>query len=209
MTKIRNLIFDLGGLFIDVYMHRFEERLAQFLGRSPQVELLQLQQNGWFDAYETGKMGTAEFLSGLEAAFEQACSAAQLAEAWNAILGQLQLKQLSYVADLRKTYRVVLLSNTNDLHVEALEQEFETRYPQLALTDFFDEVYYSQRIGLRKPDRAAFDFVLRQQSFDPHETLFVDDTPGHLLGAQAAGLSILLHPRNADLAPTMASIRNS
>lgn len=206
MEAINNIIFDLGGLFIDVYMHRFEETLQQHLGRSPEVELLQMQQKGVFDAYEVGEMSSSVFLEELVRAFRGDCSAAQVEAAWNAILGQVQLKQLQAVQVLRTRFQVVLLSNTNDLHVDALEQEFAMRCPGERLSTYFDQVYYSQRIGKRKPNRDAFEHVLQLQQFKPEETLFIDDTAGHLAGAQAAGIHTLLHPRNADMEPTIAQI---
>jgi HAD superfamily hydrolase (TIGR01509 family) len=205
-SAVKNLIFDLGGLFIDVYMHRFRESLEAALGRSVEHELRQLQQEGFFDAYETGKIGTTDFLQHLQQQLDPSVDTQAYVDAWNAILGQVQLAQLQLVQPLRQQYQVVLLSNTNELHVQALEKEFYSRHPYPNLEPFFDRVFYSQRIGLRKPDEVVFMHVLNQMDFDPTESLFVDDSPGHLQGAAALGIHTYLHPQNAPLRPSLQQI---
>lgn len=207
MTKIKNIIFDLGGLFIDVYMQRFPDRIAEKLGAPALNALQELQHQGFFDGYEVGSISTSAFLAQMQQALSPKCSPDFYAEAWNAILGQVQLPQLELVQPLRSDYRVVLLSNTNDLHLDALEQEFESCHPGARLDDFFDQVHYSQRIGKRKPNRDAFTYVLQQHGFTAGETVFIDDSPGHLLGAQAEGIHTLLHPSNAPLDETIAKIK--
>jgi glucose-1-phosphatase len=207
MTKIKNIIFDLGGLFIDVYMQRFPGLIAEKLGASGLNALQELQRQGVFDSYEVGGISTSAFLAQIQQVLNPTFSPDFYAEAWNAILGQVQLSQLELAQPLRNDYHVVLLSNTNDLHVDALEQEFTSRYPGARLDDFFDQVYYSQRIGKRKPNRDAFAYVLQQHGFSAGETVFIDDSPGHLLGAQAEGIHTLLHPSNAPLDETISKIK--
>lgn len=200
---IHHLIFDLGGLFIDVYMDRFAYSLQQLVGKEVAPTLEKLQNEKFFDAYETGHIHTAQFLDTLATTFGRHFSHEQYAACWNAILGRVQLDQLALIQPLRKHCDVVLLSNTNSLHVEALEAEFEQSHPGEKLSKFFDRIYYSQQIGLRKPEPPVFAYVVEQGSFNPAHTLFIDDSAGHLLGAQAKGLQTLLHPQNAPLLPSL------
>ena len=200
---IHHLIFDLGGLFIDVYMDRFANSLQQLVGKEVAPTLEKLKHEKFFDAYETGHIHTAQFLDTLSAAFGKEYSQEQYVACWNAILGRVQLDQLQLIQPLRKQCDVVLLSNTNSLHVEALETEFEKSHPGERLSNFFDRIYYSQQIGLRKPEAAAFRFVVQQGAFHPAHTLFIDDSLGHLQGAQTLGLQTLLHPQNAPLLPSL------
>lgn len=207
MTKIKNIIFDLGGLFIDVYMPRFPDCIAEKLGPAGLTSLQKLQQQGLFDRYEVGGMATDQFLTALQQELDATLALDFYAHAWNAILGQVQLSQLELVQPLRNDFNIVLLSNTNDLHVDALEQDFADRHAGARLESFFDELHYSQRIGKRKPNRDAFAHVLEQHGFVASQTVFIDDSAGHLLGAQAEGLHTFLHPGNTDLAPTIAKIK--
>jgi len=207
MIKVKNIIFDLGGLFIDVYMHRFPDKIAERLGSTALESLQGLQQQGFFDRYEVGGLSTNDFLEELQQELNAGLSLDFYAAAWNAILGEVQPAQLMLLEPMRSEFNIVLLSNTNDLHVDALEHDFAKKHAGARLDGFFDQVYYSQRIGERKPNRAAFAHVLQEQGFVAAETIFIDDSPGHLLGAQAAGIHTLLHPSNTDLRPTIAKIK--
>ncbi len=200
---IRHLIFDLGGLFIDVYMDRFASSLQQLVGKEVMPTLEKLQNEKFFDAYETGHIHTAQFLDTLSSAFGCHFGFEQYVNCWNAILGRVQLEQLELIQPLRNHCDVVLLSNTNSLHVEALEADFEARHPGAKLHDYFDRIYYSQEIGLRKPDEEVFGFVAHDSGFDPTATLFIDDSPAHLAGAQKLGIQTQLHPQNQPLLPTL------
>ena len=203
---IHHLIFDLGGLFIDVYMDRFENSLQQMLGKEVMPTLEKLQHEKFFDAYETGHIHTAQFLDTLSAAFGKEYSQEQYVACWNAILGRVQLDQLQLIQPLRKQCDVVLLSNTNSLHVEALETEFEKSHPGERLSNFFDRIYYSQQIGLRKPEPQVFAYVVEQGVFNPARTLFIDDTIGNLVGAQKVGIQTLLHNQNTPLDVTIEKL---
>ena len=202
-TPIHHFIFDLGGLFIDVYMDRFASGLQKLVGKQVLPTLEKLQNDKFFDAYETGHISTAAFLDTLASTFDRNIGHEQYAACWNAILGQVQLEQLTLIQPFRKHHDVVLLSNTNSLHVAALEADFEQRHPGEKLSGYFDCIFYSQEIGLRKPNADVFDFVVQSQAFNPANTLFIDDSPGHLLGAQALGIQTLLHKQNAPLLPTL------
>lgn len=200
---IRHLIFDLGGLFIDVYMDRFASSLQQTMGRDVLPTLEYLQQAGVFNAYEIGAIDTSDFLAQLAESFDADLHAQKYVDCWNAILGRVDLNALELIQPLRANYNVVLLSNTNALHVDALEADFEQRHPGKKLQHYFDRVYYSQAIGMRKPDEEVFGFVAHDSGFDPSATLFIDDSPAHLAGAQKLGIQTQLHPQNQPLLPTL------
>lgn len=186
-----------------MYMDRFATSLQKLVGKEVGPTLQKLQNEKFFDAYETGHIPTVGFLNTLASAFDAGIAHEAYAACWNSILGQVQLEQLALVQPLRKHCDVVLLSNTNSLHVEALEAEFEKRHPGEKLGAYFDHIFYSQEIGLRKPEPETFAFVVEQRMFNPAHTLFIDDSAGHLLGAQAVGIQTLLHPQNAPLRPTL------
>lgn len=200
---LKNLILDLGGLFIDVYMHRTRELLEKHQGKSLSLELQAFSQAGLSDQYEKGLIDDQTFLQGLNTFLPKKLEEQQLIEAWNAVLGDFHLERLQGIQPLRTHYRLVLLSNTNSLHVNGFETQLESKFGFRSLTPFFDAVYYSQELGQRKPDAACFAKVLAQEEMLAAETLFIDDTPGHLVGAKAVGLHTALHPSNTDILRTL------
>jgi len=200
---LRNIIFDLGGLFIDVHMDRTQAQLEQLTGCKLDNELAILKAKNVFDAYETGKIHTTDFLLQLQAALPIQLSTEQIANAWNAVLGDFHRERLEGIQPLRLRFKTFLLSNTNDLHVAGFEDILEKKYGFRSLEPYFDKVYFSQRMGLRKPDPAIYHRLLIENNLIAGETLFIDDSPANLIGAKQLGLHTAHHSPNADIVITL------
>lgn len=200
---LRNIIFDLGGLFIDVYMERTQAQLEQLTGCKLDNQLASLKSAGLFDAYEKGEMSSADFLQRLQSALPVQLTLAEIATAWNAVLGDFHRERLVGIQPLRSRFKVFLLSNTNDLHVGGFEDILEKKYGFRSLEPYFDQVYYSQRMGMRKPDPAIYHQVLLENGLNAGETLFIDDSPANLIGAKQIGLHTAHHAPNADIVLTL------
>ena len=89
---------------------------------------------------------------------------------------------------LKEHYQVLLLSNTNAIHVEAFSQLIEEQNGIADFKGLFHGAYYSNEIGMRKPNEEVFHYVLEQHGAPPDKTLFIDDTLHHVKGSNAAGL---------------------
>lgn len=200
---LRNIIFDLGGLFIDVYMDRTQQQLEQLSGCKLDEILAKLKSAKVFDDYETGKISSTDFLLQLQSALPVQLSTEQIATAWNAVLGDFHRERLEGIQPLRSRYRTFLLSNTNELHVTGFETILEKKYGFRSLEPYFDKVYFSQRMGLRKPDPAIYHQVLVENDLTAGETLFIDDSPANLIGAKQMGLHTAHHAPNADIVLTL------
>ena len=87
-----------------------------------------------------------------------------------------------------KKYRLFLLSNTNEIHIKAFSAYLKKAYGFSDFSDYFENWYYSCRIGKRKPDQEIFEFVLSENGLIPSETLFIDDSPQHIEGAKKTGI---------------------
>ncbi len=185
---IDTILLDLGGVLIDVYYERTAHAFAA-LGFSDFDRLYsQAKQDHLFDGFETGTLSPADFRDGVRRLLGNELDDATIDHCWNAMLGTIPPSRMETVADLRRCYRVLLLSNTNAIHVPAFT---EIIHRENGITDFkgcFDGAYYSCEIGLRKPDAPSYLHVLEQQGASPERTLFVDDSIQHVVGAQAAGL---------------------
>jgi putative hydrolase of the HAD superfamily len=200
---LRNIIFDLGGLFIDVYMDRTQQQLEQLSGCKLDAMLAQLKAENVFDAYEKGEISSIVFLLKLQAALPVELSVAQITTAWNAVLGDFHRERLEGIQPLRSKYKIFLLSNTNELHVAGFEEILEKKYGFRSLAPFFDKVYFSQHMGLRKPDAAIYHQVLLENKLEASETLFIDDSPANLMGAKKMGLHTAHHAPNWDIVLTL------
>jgi len=194
------IIFDLGGVILNIAYDRTIEAFSQLAGRDIRHLYTQQQQTALFDTYEMGQISSDQFRQGLRSllGFEQvdrpgrSVSDSALDAAWNAMLLDVPPARLQKLKILRERFRLILLSNTNEIHKAAFERHLREAIGQeSALVDCFDAIYYSHLIGDRKPNSSLFQRVIDEQGLDPSHTLFVDDTAGHLRGAQAVGLQTL------------------
>lgn len=185
---IRNIIFDLGGVILNIDYQRPIHAFEKLGIRDAAKIYTQAEQTELFDALETGKFGEAEFIAGLKELSGTAVSEIQLIDAWNSILLDFPLRRLQILQQLQLHFNTFLCSNTNEIHEKAFNQILQQTcgYPSLAV--FFDKVYLSHRVGLRKPDPAIFQKILHDNHLKPEETLFLDDSLQHIQSAQKLGI---------------------
>ena len=97
-------------------------------------------------------------------------------------------KRIELLRQLHANYKLFLLSNTNEIHVNKIHEDLKTFHNLPSFQTLFDQVYYSYDVGLRKPDPAIFEMVLNENELDPAETLFIDDTQMHIDAAAKLGI---------------------
>ena len=90
------------------------------------------------------------------------------------MLLDMPLRRLQILQQLRIYHDLVLLSNTNEIHEAAFNKIIAGTHGY-GLGAFFDRVYYSHRVGMRKPDAEVFEMILNENGFLPEHTLFIDD----------------------------------
>jgi putative hydrolase of the HAD superfamily len=189
--EIKNIIFDLGGVILNIDYNKTIESF-QSLG-IPGFELLftQAKQEHLFDKYETGELTSNAFLKGLKDKMPKSVSEEQIKKAWNDMLLDLPDERLDLLNKIKSKYKTSLLSNTNEIHLDAFHEIIERENEISSLAPFFQKVYYSCRMGLRKPDPAIFKHVCNEQGYEVANTLFIDDSIQHVEGAKKAGLKAL------------------
>jgi putative hydrolase of the HAD superfamily len=106
---------------------------------------------------------------------------------------------------LKKRYRLILMSNTNETHLAAIQKKMG-RLDYKNFTGAFEAVYYSHEQGMRKPESRFFEHILQQHNLSPNEVLFVEDTPENLVPAKALGIKTYLHERNAEFKPALDKV---
>lgn len=188
---IRNIIFDLGGVILNIDYKRTEEAFKA-LGMTNFDELYSKQkQVGFFDRFEKGEISASEFRNEIRKISNLQLSDEQIDNAWNKMLIDLPEKNLTFLKELKIKYRLFLLSNTNEIHINGFTKIINGQYGFVPFDEIFEKIYYSNRIGLRKPDKEIFRLVLEENSLTAGETIFIDDTERHLAGAEAADIHTL------------------
>jgi len=116
-------------------------------------------------------------------------------EAWNAMLVRIPEERTSLLKRLSKHYKLYMLSNTSSLHVKVFEKMYLDAAGE-SMHKIFKKIYYSHEIGCHKPDREAWEYVIRDAVIKPEETLFLDDNIHNIKAAQELGFqAIHIHER--------------
>jgi len=198
LTDIKNIIFDLGGVIIEIH---YQDTISAFekIGFHDFENIYSLiKHTHLFDMLETGKIPAQAFRNELRK-YRNHLTDEQINKAWNTMIGNMPSSNLPLLRTVRKQYHTYLLSNTNAIHIEYFIHYLEQKFGYNALTDMFDKVYFSHEIGERKPEHAAFEFVINDASLTPSETLFIDDLLPNIEGAREVGL-LTYHLQNESIA---------
>jgi FMN phosphatase YigB (HAD superfamily) len=194
MKKIKNIIFDLGGIFIELDYFKTEKAFINLgITRFPKL-YSQHFATPLFADLETGRITEEEFYNGFRKTADINLTNQQIKNAWNAMLLNFPPERLRWLKNIAKEYKIYLFSNTNIIHYNAVQKIFYENTGQKNFDDFFIKAYYSHDLEMRKPDPAAFREILKRENLAAAETLFIDDTPKNIEGAKQAGLQAILLP---------------
>ncbi|MCK0159829.1 HAD family hydrolase [Allomuricauda sp. F6463D] len=182
---IKNIILDFGDVLINLDKPATAKAMVQhgFTEITPDLERL-------FQIYEKGKIGSQDFLDEVSRHFPKV-DGEDLIQAWNSILLDFPEERLQFIEQLAQEnrYKLLLLSNTNDLHMECVKEQMGMeRFNRFK--NVFDVFYLSYEMGMRKPDSEIFEFVLKENKLNAHETIFVDDVPENTDSAARLGINV-------------------
>lgn len=195
MQKIKAIIFDFGGVILDIDFSKMNKAFAG-LGIIDFKEIYS-QQNAdhLFRHLEEGKLNEQEFYDAFRRSIQLPLSNEQIRNAWNSLLVSYRKEALSTINKIKHKYRLFLLSNTNSIHVEAFNKIYKEQIGEGSLDDYFDKVYYSHIMGYRKPGKEAFEYVVKENNLSAAETLFIDDSIQNIKPAEELGIqTIFLKP---------------
>ncbi len=188
-NNIRNLLFDLGNVIVDIDIDGAYSRLRSLFHADAEHELIE---KALLD-YECGRISTDIFINTMLSQSERRYQAVDVIEAWNSMLIGIPPYRLDMLEKLRSNYNVYLLSNTNALHLEWIHryvrkvhqvESFEKKY--------FDHAFYSHIVGDRKPNASLFKFIIEDTFMTPALTLYMDDVQENLDVAGKQGFQTYL-----------------
>lgn len=188
---IRHIIFDLGGVLLNIDYKLTEQAFIDLGIADFGTRFSQLSQNGLFDRLEMGQISEDTFFDEMRLAAGAPLSNEQIRTAWNAMILEYPLRRLQLLQQLRLYYDLFLLSNTNSIHEQKFNDVLSRNHGMPSLAVFFDKVYFSHRVGLRKPMPEIFELILNSNGLKPEHTLFIDDSPQHIAAAQKLGIQTI------------------
>lgn len=186
--NIDTIIFDFGGVLINIDYHRTIEAFKELGIVDFEERYSQADQSSLFSDLEVGKISAQRFVNELLGYLPSGTSPNKVVDAWNAMILDVPRSAVEVLKNLQGKYRLFLLSNTNEIHIPKALIEWK-KTSNSDFYDSFEHVYLSHEMGLRKPDEEIFKRVCDEQKIQPENALFIDDSSQHLVGAKKIGLN--------------------
>ena len=185
MNNIDTLIFDFGGVIINL---DYSKPIDEFkkLGISDSKKLYSKEeQTSLFDSLECGQISDEKFLNEIRKK-SNTNDLELIKKAWNSILLNIPEERVHLLKKLSLKYKIYLLSNTNSIHLNEIISAYgEKKWRKF--NSIFNEVYFSNQIGMRKPNEDVFFYLIKKNKLDVSKTLFIDDSPQHIKTAKKIG----------------------
>ena len=197
---ITNLLFDLGGVIMDLDRMRCVRAFESLGFDSVGMYLTDYAQKGPFEALEEGRITSSEFRDELKRLMPPGVTDAQIDDAFQEFLVGIPVARLHELRELRKMgLNIYMLSNTNPIMwngriLEAFRQE------GLHRADYFDGMLPSFEAGVQKPSPRIFEIACKLFDIKPEHTLFIDDSQTNLDTAADLGFHTLLVPQGKEFA---------
>lgn len=187
-NKYKNIIFDLGNVILNIDYLLAATAFGELDVNTFEKQFSQAQQQQLFDLYEKGQISSQEFRDQLRTYCRKNTSDREIDAAWNSMLLDLPAARLELLTHLKQTHRIFLLSNTNEIHIHSFYDYLQKNFGIPDLSAYFEKMYLSYEIGMRKPDAEIFEFVLKENKLELKETLFIDDSIQHIEAAKKLGI---------------------
>ena len=182
----RLVIFDLGGVVFEASFEWVFEAWAGSLAIPTEEVRQRFRFDRGFELFERGAMPPSDYHRHIAEGLGLPLGYGDFVAGWNAVYGEPHSSVVSLLERIRRSYRLVAFTNTNELHQEVWPAKYERELVH------FDRIFSSCDMGHRKPEAEAFRHVLDRCGAQPSETLFLDDFPANVDGARACGLSAIL-----------------
>lgn len=171
---IKNIVFDFGGVIADISRNQAVQAFLELGLKDADTRLDKYHQTGIFQELEEGKLSADAYREELGKLCGRELTEAETRRAWLGFFVGVDSRKLEYLLELRKNYRVYILSNTNPF-VMSWARSPEFSQAGKPLDDYCEKLYLSYQIGYTKPARQIFDFMVEDSGILPAETMFVDD----------------------------------
>lgn len=187
MAQTKNIIFDLGGVLLDLDFQKTIDAFEKLGIEGFKDMFSQFTADELFRKLEMGHINEPDFYAAIKKRTIRKITQAEIEDAYNALILNFRTESLAFLEKLSAQYKVYLLSNTNSIHLRYFKDLLTKQTCKPQLDAYFTKAWYSNEVGLRKPDAEIFEFVLKDENLAAAATLFIDDTYLNIETAQKLG----------------------
>lgn len=196
--NISTIIFDFGDVIVNLNLALCIQKFKDLGLTDIEKYLSNFGQKEIFLKFENGEINTTEFLNEIRNLTDLPLSDLEIQDAWCAFLADIPQQRIELLEKLKPRFRLLLLSNTNPLHIEVNAMKEFARYGK-TMYDYFDKCYLSYEMKLTKPNADIFQALLADAQLNPEECLFLDDGLKNIEAASQIGIQTYLVTPNDDL----------
>ena len=188
---IRNIVFDLGGVIMTICQEEAIKRFKSIGLKNVEDYLNPYTQTDIFGDIEEGKISAEQFRAKLSELIGKEVTYEECKFAWLGYRQDVPLRNLDILRKLKvQGYKLILLSNTNPFMMSwGLSGEFDGNGN--SLESYFDSLYLSYKLGVMKPNKKIFQYILDNEKIQPGESLFIDDGERNINAARLLGFKTL------------------
>ncbi|MFA6924106.1 MAG: HAD family phosphatase [Bacteroidales bacterium] len=210
MKIIRNIIFDLGNVILNVDVKSTVNAFNLLAKKDVNFENIaaKFKEEKVFDLIDANKISNSELRIILRKYLRNNISDSAIDKAWCAMLKNIPLGKFNFLKKNKKKYRTFLLSNTCELHHKCYTKYVQKEFGLNLLDDLFEKAYYSFKIGITKPNPEIFKLVLNENNLISEETLFIDDVEVNTEAACKLGIKGYLYKENEEFENIIEKISN-
>jgi glucose-1-phosphatase len=200
MNHIKNIIFDYGNVIFLIDFLKTQHSFTELGIDNVETFFAHTGHDPLFNEFEKGTITAAEFRDGIRRITgKPELTDIQIDNTWNSLLIGVPPVNHQILLKAKARYRTFLLSNINEIHLDFIFDYLKREHGVASNDGFFEKVYYSHLLRMRKPDRNIFEYVIHDSKLNVSETLFIDDSPQHLKTAGELGLHTHLMTRDDSL----------
>jgi putative hydrolase of the HAD superfamily len=200
LDTIKTIIFDFGGVLVNLDKQACINAFKNLGVTDIEKYVNEYSQSGLLLDLEKGLISAQEFRETIKQMSSKEITNEQIDTAWKAFLLDVPDYKLAFIRELRKKFRVVLLSNTNIIHMNFAKKQYFSKNG-FSIDTYFDRCYLSYEIGMVKPSREIFEFILREERISGQECLFLDDGETNIQIASELGINTYWVKPSEDFRP--------
>ena len=198
--NIEGLLFDLGGVLIEINFERALQAWNQWTLLSIEEIRKRFKMDEAYERHERGEIAASEYFSHLRNELELEASDSEIALGWNAIFLNEIVETVNYIRTAKDELPCYAFTNSNPTH----QISWMSAFPRVV--ESFDQIFVSSELGVRKPERKAFEAIADATGIGLNAMLFFDDSEENVKGAQAAGMHAIHVKGHTDVKQALSNI---
>ncbi len=184
--KIKCLLFDLGNVIFKCSFDNAYDYWSKITNEDLAVIKNKINFGLKHELFEKGKITSEEFYDYINEQLNNKLSYFEFTKGWNSIYEDIIPGIEILLKKLKINFKIIGLTSTNEIHFTVWNNKYKN------VLNIFDKIYSSHLIGMRKPEKEIFEYILKENNIKKDEVVFFDDTKENIKKAELIGISSFL-----------------